>query len=73
MTNQERNAEMETRRQGLKTLDRKNLLANFVAYWPGQATKGASQYDLMNAILQAEFEPQAALRPTGTKATQTWG
>lgn len=74
MTNAERNAEMEIRSQGLKALDRKNLVANFEAYWPSHATKGVHRHHLEVAIMRAEFESDAKLVPVaGQKATETWG
>lgn len=72
MTIPERNVEHELRRRQLRDSDRKDLLAQFSAYWPEHAIKGVSRYELSNAILQAEFDPTAPLGRTGSKATATW-
>lgn len=72
MTIAERNAEMATRTKGLETLDRANLVANFLAYWPGRETKQVGRYDLMYAIIQAEFDPTAPLTAGSSKASKNW-
>lgn len=73
MTIAERNEQFNIRREGLKALDRKNLVANFTAYWPGENSKGVSRYSLMSAILRAEFSPEKPLESNGTKGTENWG
>lgn len=75
MTIAERNREIMNRTAELNTLDRKNLVANFTAYWPGKNAKNVSKGRLVAAIVQAEIAPQeplSFLAGPGVRGTENW-
>lgn len=73
-TKPNRGIEKAIRFEGLRELDRKQIVLNFQAYWPGEEFKNVSKDTLIRAIIKAEFEPGVALKPEWqSKATATWG